>query len=135
MQYDDDFVKWYTENEEVLEEILKTDDTMSYMRDFLAEFPALKEMYWNKLWKSGEAKKLIPRKGNELIFCTVRFSPGSRKYRYLVDEDIYREGDTVIVPAGEDNHESTAKIVSVEYHTAEEAPFPLNEIKRIIRKQ
>ncbi len=134
MKYSEDFLKWYAENEAALEEILQTRKSMSYMKDFLTEYPALKQMYWNKLWTSGDAQRLLPRKNGELIFCYVRFSPDSKEYCYLAEEDIYKAGDTVIVPVGENNHESTAEITSVLYCTEQEAPFPVRNLKYVIGK-
>lgn len=40
----------------------------------------------------------------------------------------------MVVLAGIDNHEAVAKIESIEYHGAEEAPYPLDKIKCIVRK-
>ena len=43
-------------------------------------------------------------------------------------------GDFVIVPVGEDRHEEIARIESIEYHVKEEAPYPFDKIKHILRK-
>lgn len=75
----------------------------------------------------------LRRRINDLIFCNVVFENGGKEYYYQADED-FDVGDLVIVPAGEDNHEAVVRIESVEYHPAEEAPFPLNKIKHVIRK-
>lgn len=75
----------------------------------------------------------VRRRNNDLIFCNVVFEDGGKKYCYQSDED-FDVGDFIIVPAGEDNHEAVVRIESVEYHPAEEAPFPLNRIKHVIRK-
>ncbi len=40
----------------------------------------------------------------------------------------------MVVFAGKDDHEAVVRIESVEYHPAEEAPYPLDKIKIIIRK-
>lgn len=75
----------------------------------------------------------VRRRIHDLIFCNVVFEEGGRQYCYLSDED-YDPGDLVIVPAGEDNHDAVVRVESVEYHSAEKAPFPLNKIKRIKRR-
>lgn len=75
----------------------------------------------------------LRRRVNDLIFCNVVFEDKGREYCYLADED-FDAGDYAIVPAGEDDHEAVVRIESVEYHPAEEAPFPLDRIKHIIRR-
>lgn len=77
----------------------------------------------------GKARRRI----SDLIFCNVVFEDGGRKYCYLSDDE-YEAGDLVIVPAGSDNHEAVVRIGSVEYHPAEEALFPLDKIKHVIRR-
>jgi hypothetical protein len=74
------------------------------------------------------------RRQSDLIFCNVQFEDGGKTYCYLTDDDKLLEGDLVVVPVGADNHEAVARIESVEYHSAEDAPFPLDNIKRITRK-
>ncbi len=74
-------------------------------------------------------------KPGELIFCNVSFSDGGKEYCYLADEDLYDEGDYVIVPVGEDNQEERAYVASVCYLTPEKAPYPADKLKRILRKE
>ncbi len=45
-----------------------------------------------------------------------------------------REGDLVVVPAGPDNHEAVVRIETIEYHSEDEAPFPVDKTKHILRK-
>lgn len=73
------------------------------------------------------------RRINDLIFCNVVFEDGGKKYCYQADED-YDVGDLLIVPAGVDNHDAVVRVESVEFHPAQEAPFPLDKIKHTIRK-
>ena len=74
------------------------------------------------------------RKYSDLIFCNVQFEEYGKTYCYLTDDDTLEPEDYVIIPVGKDNHESVAKIESIEYHPAEEAPFPIDRIKKIICK-
>ena len=74
------------------------------------------------------------RRKSDLTFCNVVFESGGRTYCYLADSDDYREGDFVIVPAGPDNHEAVACIVSIEYCSPQKPPFPLEKTKHILRK-
>jgi hypothetical protein len=64
----------------------------------------------------------------------VEFEDGGRTYCYLADSDDFCEGDLVVVPAGPDNHEAVVRIESIEYHSSESAPFPVEKIKHIQRK-
>lgn len=73
------------------------------------------------------------RKKDELIFCNVEFGSG-KIYCYLTDDDKMEPGDTIIVPVGADNKEVLVEIDSIEYHTAEDAPYPVDKIKHIIRR-
>ena len=73
------------------------------------------------------------RRINDLIFCNVVFEDGGKEYCYQADED-YDVGDLLVVPASADNHDAVVRVESVEYHPAEEAPFPLDKIKHIIRE-
>lgn len=76
------------------------------------------------------------RRKDELVFCNVRFKDGGKTYCYLADEDIYHSGEEVVVPVTRrDGYGETVGIVdSVEYHTKEDAPYPVDRIKHIIGK-
>ena len=68
------------------------------------------------------------------IFVYVRFGYGDKEYCYLADEDIYDEGDLVLVPVGSEGKTKTVEVTRVEYHSAEDAPYPLDKIKKVIGK-
>lgn len=74
------------------------------------------------------------RKQRDYIFCNVQFDDYGKTYCYMTEDDTLEAGDYVVVPTGKDNHEIIAQIESIEYHPAEDAPFPLDKIKRVIRK-
>lgn len=74
------------------------------------------------------------RRQSDFIFCNVEFEDGGRTYCYLADSDEYCEGDLVVVPTGSDNHEAVVRIESIEYHSTEDAPFPIEKAKHIIKK-
>ncbi|GMW04540.1 MAG: hypothetical protein AMXMBFR85_05230 [Dehalococcoides mccartyi] len=74
------------------------------------------------------------RKKTDYIFCNVQFDDYGKTYCYLSDDDTLEAGDYVVVPVGKDNRETIVQIESIEYHSAEDAPFPLDKIKKIIRK-
>lgn len=64
----------------------------------------------------------------------VEFEDGGQTYSYLADTDDYEVDDLVVVPAGYDNRETVVRIVSIEYRQPEDAPFPLEKTKHILRK-
>lgn len=78
----------------------------------------------------GKAK----RTSKDFIFCDVEFEPGGKTYCYLADDDSYEVGDTVLVPAGHDNHEALVRIVDKNYYSSENAPFPVDKAKHIIKR-
>lgn len=74
------------------------------------------------------------RRSTDYIFCDVEFEPDGRTYCYIADEDTYEAGDTVLVPAGPDNHEVLVRIVDKNYYSAENVPFPVDKAKHIIKR-
>ncbi len=74
------------------------------------------------------------RKQTDYIFCNVQFDDYGKTYCYLTDDGTLEAGDYVIVPTGKDNHEVIAQIESIEYHSSEDASFPLDKIKKVIKK-
>lgn len=78
----------------------------------------------------GKAK----RRKDDYIFCSVTFDDGYKSYYYLADDDSIEVGDSVLVPAGKDNHTAIVEVVNIEYFSEEKAPFPIEKVKHIIRK-
>lgn len=74
------------------------------------------------------------RRTSDLTFVYVRFGYGDKEYCYLADEDIYAEGDLVLVPVGGEGKTKAVEVTRVEYHSAEDAPYPLDKIKKVIGK-
>lgn len=74
------------------------------------------------------------RRTSDYIFCDVEFEAGGKTYCYLADDDSYEVNDTVLVPAGPDNHEALVRIVAKNYYSAEDAPFPVDKAKHIIKR-
>lgn len=71
---------------------------------------------------------------SDYIFCSVIFDDPYKSYYYLTDDDRIDIGDFVIVPAGKDNHEAIVEVIHVGYFSEEDAPFPVDKTKTIIRK-
>ena len=74
------------------------------------------------------------RKIGDYIFCSVEFEDGGKSYYYLTEDDTLSAGDMVVVPAGKEEHTAIAEIIDIGYFPADKVPFPLDKVKRIIRK-
>ena len=107
---------------------------------FLKMFPGVVVKYdfmsfygIGELFERGAYEK-PKRTTSDYIFCDVEFDPGGKTYCYLADDDSYEVGDTVLVPAGHDNHEALVRIVDKNYYSKENAPFPVDKAKWIIKR-
>lgn len=67
-------------------------------------------------------------------YCSVVFGDDFHPYHYRTEDTSLKIGDKVLVPAGKENEECIATVVSVEEHTRLTVPFPLNKTKFIIAK-
>lgn len=74
------------------------------------------------------------RRKSDLIFCSVEFENSYKSYYYLTEDDTIEIGDAVIVPAGWEDRRAIAEVVDIEYCSKEDAPFPLEKTKHILRK-
>lgn len=74
------------------------------------------------------------RRESDLIFCKVIFADAEKGYTYLADEDIYEKGDFAWAPVGKDNEEKIVRVTDVEYLQPEEALFPVEKTKKLIRR-
>lgn len=74
------------------------------------------------------------RRRDELIFLGVEFPSSGKRYTYLSDDDSIVVGDAVIVPVGDEGHEVPVVVEQVDYCAAADAPYPLDKIKRMIRR-
>lgn len=75
----------------------------------------------------------VKRCRGDYMFVFVTFDEYGQEYSYLCNDDSISDGDRVLVPVGNDGKTSIATVTRVEYHPAEEAPYPVNKIKNIIR--
>ena len=64
----------------------------------------------------------------------VLFEGGGKTYCYLCDDDLIQDGDEVLVPVGRDGELKSVIVDSVELHTAEYAPFPIDKCKKVVRR-
>ena len=68
------------------------------------------------------------------IYCRVIFEENGKSYYYLTDDEEIKPLDLVVVPVGIDGHEKIAQVIKVEKYTIHTVPYPLDKIKKIIRK-
>ena len=68
------------------------------------------------------------------IYCGVVFQSKAKVYHYRTNDTTIKEGDEVVVPVGKQQEEVIATVVSVGRYTAQNAPYPLNRTRFIIRK-
>lgn len=76
---------------------------------------------------------VVPRQG-KYIFCKVQFKGSYKSYTYLTDDETLAVGDVVDVPVGRNNDVNNARIVEIGYFDENEAPYPIDRIKKIFGK-
>lgn len=96
------------------------------LKSFLAQFESGDD---DMLDKDNYSRTL--RSKDDLIFCYVVFNRGGKSYCYLADEE-YKPGEKVKVPAGEADEYYIVTVKRIVYRPAEESPYPLDRIKRVI---
>lgn len=69
------------------------------------------------------------RKAGDYIYLSVTFDEYGKEYYYRTTDETLEPGDLCIVPAGKDNHEAIARVVSVEYFSEDDVPLPLDRTK------
>ena len=76
-----------------------------------------------------------PRRASDPRFCEVIFRKDAEQtYTYLCEDPEVREGDVVVVPVGRNNLERMARVQRVFTAPAEDPPYPLDRIKRVLRR-
>ena len=74
------------------------------------------------------------RRQCEYIYCSVVFNENGPSYYYLTDDDTIDIGEEVVVPTGQDNHEAVVTVVDIEYFRKDNAPYPFQNTKWILRR-
>lgn len=67
--------------------------------------------------------------------CGVIFPGSAHSYAYLTNGLALSLGDTVTVPSGPENIPRAAKVVSIGDYTAEAAPYPVEKVKTVLRRE
>ena len=82
--------------------------------------------------KSAPAEK--PTSGGYYQFCKVQFKDGGNHYTYLTGGLPLAVGDFVLVPVGNRNAEKTGRVTDVFVCSAQDAPYPPEKAKFVLRK-
>lgn len=106
-----------------------------------ADFPDFAQRVFEFILFYGLGEVLDPgmftqarRREGDLIYLSVTFEQDGKTYYYRSEDDVYRRGDLVWVPAGKDNHLAVARVEDVEYYRPDEAPLPPERTKSVIRR-
>ena len=82
--------------------------------------------------KSAPAEK--PTSGGYYQFCKVQFKDGGNPYAYLTGGLPLAVGDFVVVPVGNRKAEKTGRVTDVFVCSAQDAPYPPEKAKFVLRK-
>ena len=72
--------------------------------------------------------------GGYYQFCNVQFKDGGNPYAYLTGGLPLAVGDFVVVPVGNRNAEKTGRVTDVFVCSAQDAPYPPEKAKFVLRK-
>ena len=72
--------------------------------------------------------------GGYYQFCNVQFKDGGNPYAYLTGGLPLAVGDFVVVPVGNRNTEKTGRVTDVFVRSAQDAPYPPEKAKFVLRK-
>ena len=72
--------------------------------------------------------------GGYYQFCKVQFKDGGSSYAYLTGGLPLAVGDFVVVPVGNRNAEKTGRVTDVFVCSAQDAPYPPEKAKFVLRK-
>ena len=96
----------------------------------LREFIEMPEL----LGFDGDIRNEIHVDEGEYIFVEVSFESSEKTYCYICDDKLVQEYDEVLVPVGQDNIEKVAIVESVDVHTEDDAPYPVEKCKHVIKR-
>ena len=89
----------------------------------------------NEPWKINKKKAAPEGNGGEYYqFCKVQFKDGGSPYAYLTGGLPLVVGDFVVVPVGNRNAEKTGCVADVFVCSAQDAPYPPEKAKFVLRK-
>ena len=86
---------------------------------------------WTDYYKKTEP---VGNSGGYYQFCNVQFKDGGSPYAYLTGGLPLAVGDFVVVPVGNRNAEKTGRVTDVFVCSAQDAPYPPEKAKFVLRK-
>ena len=86
---------------------------------------------WTDYYKKTEP---VGNSGGYYQFCKVQFKDGGSPYAYLTGGLPLAVGDFVVVPVGNRNAEKTGRVTDVFVCSAQDAPYPPEKAKFVLRK-
>ena len=101
-----------------------------FYQDFIRLVELLKDSARSEML-SPELANQLPRRQSDLMFCRVSFHPGERAYSYLCEIPSIQSGTWVFVPVRKENRMAVGYVERVEYRQPDNAPFPLDKIKKV----
>lgn len=99
-------------------------------QEFIQLVEYLKDYGHSEMLSYQKANRM-PRRKSDLMFCRVSFHPGERTYSYLCEIPTIQSGTWVLVPVGKENRLAVGYVERIEYRQPDNAPFPLDRIKKI----
>lgn len=86
---------------------------------------------WTDYYKKTEP---VGNSGGYYQFCKVQFKDGGSPYAYLTGGLPLAVGDFVLVPVGNRNAEKTGRVTDIFVCSAQDAPYPPEKAKFVLRK-
>ena len=84
--------------------------------------------------EESELQPDVPEEHNFYTFCMVQFTEDGASYAYLTGGISLKAGDYVIVPVGKKNSERLARVLDVFVCAGQDAPYPPEKTKFVLRK-
>lgn len=84
--------------------------------------------------EEAELQPDVPEQNGYYTFCMVQFTDGGASYAYLTGGIPLKAGDFVIVPAGKYDKERLGRVTDVFVCAAQDAPYPPEKTKFVLRK-
>lgn len=103
------------------------DEFINAVSDFLKIYNE-GDIFDKKFYYKGKGCK------GKYMFASVVFPGTVKSYYYLTEDESIEVGDYVIVPVGPENERKIVQVVNIEYFEKYNAPYPVDKIKRIIKK-
>lgn len=82
----------------------------------------------------GDAREALQVNEDEFIFVDVYLEDFKRIYTYICEDKFILEDDIVVVPVGVKNTEMTGSVEKVQVLKRENAPYPVEHCKKVIRR-